>query len=71
MVLWLLAAIALSLLIGAYGRDRKMGFWGYFFASLLLTPAVGLLLVLGSDRRTAPGANPANSEVADSTPPKP
>lgn len=51
MLVWVAAFVVLSLLIGAYGRDRKMGFWGYFFASLLLTPAVGLLLVLGSDRR--------------------
>lgn len=61
MILWLLAFVGLSLLIGAFGRDRKMGFWGYFFASLLLTPAVGLLLVLGSDRRPRP---------ADAAPPR-
>lgn len=57
MLVWIAVFVVLSLLIGAFGRDRKMGFWGYFFASLLLTPAVGLLLVLGSDRRL-----PANDE---------
>jgi hypothetical protein len=54
MLVWVAVFVVLSLLIGALGRDRKMGFWGYFFASLLLTPAVGLLLVLGSDRRRQP-----------------
>jgi hypothetical protein len=54
MLIWAAVFVLLSLLIGAFGRDRKMGFWGYFFASMLLTPAVGLLLVLGSDRRLPP-----------------
>ncbi len=41
--------IAVSWLIGVLGRRRKMGFWGYFFGSILLTPIIGLLLVLASD----------------------
>jgi len=44
--------VAGSLLIAFLGRNRKFGFWGYFFGSLLLTPFVGLVLVLGSDKRT-------------------
>ena len=40
---------ALSLLVGLMGYDRKFGFWGYFFASLLLSPFLGILLVLASD----------------------
>ena len=42
---------AASLAVAAFGTNRKFGFWGYFFASLLLSPLVGALLVLGSDRR--------------------
>ncbi len=42
---------AASLVIGLMGRNRKMGFWGYFFGSLLLTPVIGLLLVLASDSK--------------------
>ncbi len=42
---------AASLIIGLMGRNRKMGFWGYFFGSLLLTPVIGLLLVLASDSK--------------------
>ena len=45
--------IALSLLVALCGISRKFGFWGYFFASLLLTPPVGLLLLLASDSRRA------------------
>ncbi len=41
-----------SLIMGLLGMNRKMGFWGYFFGSLMLTPLIGLLLVLVSDRRT-------------------
>jgi hypothetical protein len=37
-----------SLLIGILGRNRVMGFWGYFFGSILLTPLMGLLLFLVS-----------------------
>jgi hypothetical protein len=37
-----------SLIVGLIGRNRKFGFWGYFFASLLLSPIIGLLLVVAS-----------------------
>ena len=40
---------AASLLIGLLGINRKMTFWGYFFSSLLLTPVMGVLLLLASD----------------------
>lgn len=46
--LYLLIIIA-SIVIGLIGINRKFGFWGYFFASLLLTPIVGILLLLASD----------------------
>ncbi len=43
-----LSWITLCLLVAAIGRHRTMGFWGYFFSSLVLTPLMGLLLVLVS-----------------------
>ena len=46
-----------SFLVALLGKNRKFGFWGYFFGSLLLTPIIGLLLVLGADKRK-PVANP-------------
>jgi hypothetical protein len=36
------------LLVGILGANRKMGFWGYTFASAVLTPVVGLILVVVS-----------------------
>ena len=41
---WLIGAI----LIGFFGRNFRFGFWGYFFASILLTPIVGLIMLLGA-----------------------
>jgi Zn-dependent protease len=41
--------LAVCLALGYLGRWRKMGFWGYFFASILLTPPLGLLLLVASD----------------------
>lgn len=41
----------ICLAIGFFGRHRKLGFWGHFFSSLLLTPFIGLLLLLASDPR--------------------
>jgi hypothetical protein len=46
------AMVVLSLIIGLLGKNRKFGFWGYFFGSILLTPIMGLLLVLASDEKT-------------------
>jgi hypothetical protein len=33
------------------GSRRKFGFWGYFFCSLALSPCVGAVILLGSDKR--------------------
>ncbi|WP_163340342.1 hypothetical protein [Desulfopila sp. IMCC35008] len=50
----ILISIVLSIIVGILGINRKFGFWGYLFASLLLTPVIGLLLVLASDSRKPP-----------------
>ena len=47
----MLLYVILSLAVAIFGANRKFGFWGYFFGSMLLTPAIGLILVLASDRR--------------------
>jgi len=33
-------------IVGLLGSRRALGVWGYFFASLLLTPLIGLLLFI-------------------------
>lgn len=37
-----------SLFIGMLGNNKTMGFWGYFFGSLIFTPLVGIILVIVS-----------------------
>ena len=37
-----------GLLIAFLGRKQRFGFWGYFFATLLFTPLVGLLMLISA-----------------------
>jgi hypothetical protein len=48
---YLFLDIFLSFIIGVLGINRKLGFWGYFFSSLLLTPFVGVILLCASTRK--------------------
>jgi hypothetical protein len=43
-IAWILG----SLIIALFGSRFRFGFWGYFFGSLLLTPVIGLLLLLAA-----------------------
>lgn len=47
--------LGMSLLIGLLGINSRLGFWGNFFASVLLTPLVGLLLVIASNPKKPTG----------------
>jgi hypothetical protein len=38
--------LVLCLLVGIAGRNKAIGFWGTFFGSIVLSPVIGLLLVL-------------------------
>ena len=40
--------LGLCILIAYIGRNRKFGFWGFFFSSLLITPMAGFLAYLAS-----------------------
>jgi hypothetical protein len=46
-----LAYIGLCFAIALIGHNRKFGFWGYLFCSLAFTPCIGLIVLLGSDKR--------------------
>jgi ABC-type spermidine/putrescine transport system permease subunit I len=46
-----IVCLILSFVVAYFGRNRSMTFWGYFFASLVLTPLVGALLVIVSKQR--------------------
>ena len=43
-IAWLLG----SFIIALFGSKFRFGFWGYFFGSVLLTPVIGLLLLLAA-----------------------
>ncbi len=47
---YILLHIFISLIIGVLGIQRKFGFWGYFFYSLLFTPFLGAILLFASSR---------------------
>ena len=40
----LLTWMAIAMLMGYIGRDKKFGFWGNFAVTLLLTPIVGIIV---------------------------
>ena len=43
--------LALCGFVGVLGRNRKMGFWGTLFGSIILSPFVGILIVLVSKKK--------------------
>lgn len=43
--------ILFCVIVGFAGRRREFGFWGFFFFSLIVTPIVGLLTVIGATPR--------------------
>lgn len=42
-------SVLASILIGYLGRHRRMGFWGMAFCSIVLTPLVGLIILMVTD----------------------
>ena len=52
MIPGLLTLLVLSALVAYLGKNRKFGFWGYFACSFLLTPIIGLVIVLASDKKS-------------------
>lgn len=43
--------VAASLIIAILGINRKFGFWGYLFGSLLFSPVIGIFLLCASDSK--------------------
>jgi len=57
-----LAYLALSVLAGVVGRNRRIGFWGFVFCSLIFTPVVSLLfLYFSTPRKVAVRAEPTGA----------
>jgi hypothetical protein len=44
--LLLLAYVTLCVVVGYAGRLTRVGFWGSFFISLLITPPVAIVLMI-------------------------
>ena len=42
----LIVWVFLSLIVASYSKNKILGYWGGFFVSLLLSPAVGLIISL-------------------------
>lgn len=45
--------LVMSVVAGFAGRNRIIGFWGFFFASLIFTPAITLLFLFFATPRKA------------------
>lgn len=52
MILSIILYVALCALVGYVGQERKFGFLGYTAASLLLSPIIGFILVLASEKKS-------------------
>jgi uncharacterized membrane protein YhaH (DUF805 family) len=48
-----LAYVALCLVAGFAGRNRRIGFWGFFFCSIITTPFLSLLFLYFATPRKA------------------
>ena len=46
-----LGYLALCLVAGILGRNRRIGFWGFFFSSFIFTPFISLLFLFFSTPR--------------------
>lgn len=54
-ILLFLLLVAVSVVVGWFGRDRSIGFAGFFVLSLLLTPFVmALVLLVSVPRKPSP-----------------
>lgn len=43
--------VLLCWLLAFFGRELKFGFWGNFWVSIVLTPIVGIIVILAQDKR--------------------
>ena len=59
-ILW----ITFSIIVGLLGKDRKIGFGLAVFWSLILSPLIGLIIVLLSNKNV-PGATPKFKEYRE------
>ncbi len=51
----MLPYVMITLLIAYIGKNLKFGFWGNFWVALLLTPLVGIVVLLAQSPRSHRG----------------
>jgi uncharacterized membrane-anchored protein YhcB (DUF1043 family) len=51
-IFYFLVSIAAAFMIAEMGKARKIGYWGAFFVSLLLSPILGIIIVSFSGKET-------------------
>ena len=51
--IWIITWLIFCIILGSIGSNRKIGFWGAFFLSLLLSPLIGLIITLTSKTKEA------------------
>ena len=59
-MIYILSYIILSIMIGLLGTNKKFGFWGYFFYSLLFTPFLGIIILFASSKKVPKKCGPAD-----------
>lgn len=48
----IMIALLFDFIVGFIGASRKIGFFPAFFLSLILSPIIGLIIVLSSERKS-------------------
>lgn len=56
-----IAWIVLALVCGLLGKSKKIGFWGAFFLSLILTPIIGFIVAILSPDEVEQPTVPVNT----------
>lgn len=57
-----IAWIVLALVCGLIGKSKKIGFWGAFFLSLILTPIIGFIVAILSPDEVEQPTAPINTK---------
>lgn len=68
-MLFFIAWVALSMVVGLIGSDKSIGFWGAFLISIILSPLIGLIVVVLSNSKQDVPPTVINNNIP--IPPKP
>ena len=67
----LILYVGLCCLLGHLGRNTKFSFWGNFWVGVILTPVVGVVVLLAQENRLKLGAALRSQIAADAAPAAP